>query len=545
MNKPTVITAALPYANGQLHIGHLVEYVQADIAVRARRLLGHQVHFHCAADSHGTPIQMNAKKRGIEAEELVAQARQGFIEDFAQFGVDFDIFYTTHSPENQEIASNIYESLKARGQILREEREQLFCEHDNCFLPDRFVLGICPKCEASDQYGDGCEHCGATYDTMDLAAPKCAICGREPITRSSERLLFDLPRYTEELKAWTTGALQPAVKNWVDGWFDGGLKPWDISRDGPYFGFPIPGEDNKFFYVWLDAPVGYIATARKWSADQGWDAPDQLWQGETAERIHVIGKDIVYFHALFWPAMLMGSGWGLPTKIQVHGMLQVNGEKMSKSRGTFIGARAWADHLQTEYLRFYYARRLSDGIDDLSLDFDDFVGAINGELVGKIVNLCSRTIGFVGKRFDGHIAERDPEAGQLIAQLRQRSGKAVQCFADFRHAQAMRLLIESADEANTYLQDRAPWALYKVDPQAAQAVCATAIDAAQVIFAALSPVMPELVGKLSEMLGLDLAQPGAWETELGERQLQSFVRLADRVERGRLDELVEACRVPA
>ena len=256
MSKPTVVTAALPYANGQLHIGHLVEYVQADIAVRARRLLGDQVHFHCAADSHGTPIQMNAKKRQIEPEELVAQAREGFIEDFARFGVDFDIFYTTHSPENQTIASDIYESLKARGEILREEREQLFCEHDNCFLPDRFVLGICPKCGATDQYGDGCEKCGATYDTMELGSPRCAICGNEPVTRSSERLLFDLPRYTEDLKAWTAKALQPSVKNWVDGWFDGGLKPWDISRDGPYFGFPIPGEANKFFYVWLDAPVG-------------------------------------------------------------------------------------------------------------------------------------------------------------------------------------------------------------------------------------------------------------------------------------------------
>ena len=543
MAKPTVITAALPYANGQLHIGHLVEYVQADITVRAKRLLGQDVHFHCAADSHGTPIQMNARKQGIEPEALVASARQAFIEDFNEFGVDFDIFYTTHSPENQAIATEIYEALRARGEILREEREQLYCEHDQCFLPDRFIKGVCPKCGATDQYGDGCERCGATYDTTDLGDPSCAICGSTPVTRASERLLFDLPRYADRLREWTASALQPSVKNWVDGWFEGGLKPWDISRDGPYFGFPIPGEDNKYFYVWLDAPVGYISTARKWSLDQGWDDPDRLWRGEEAERIHVIGKDIVYFHALFWPAMLMGSGWGLPSKVQVHGMLQVNGEKMSKSRGTFIGARAWLEHLPAEYLRFYYARRLNEGIEDMSLDFDDFVGAINGELVGKVVNLCSRTIGFVGKRFDGAIDARDPAAGDLVERLRARSQQAVEHFAGFRHAQAMRLLIESADEANTYLQDRAPWALFKEDPSAAQAVCATAIDAAQVLFAALSPVMPDLAARLSRMIGLDLAQPGSWHVELGARQLQPFERLANRVERRQLDELVEACRV--
>ena len=543
MTKPIVVTAALPYANGQLHIGHLVEYVQADIAVRAKRMLGDQVHFHCAADSHGTPIQMNARKRGIKPEDLVAQARDGFVEDFGTFNVGFDIFYTTHSPENQEIASDIYNALKARGEILREEREQLFCVSCNSFLPDRFIKGDCPKCQAPDQYGDGCEQCGATYETTDLGSPRCSMCGEAPVTRSSERLLFDLPRYAEALQSWTQSALQPSVKNWVDGWFEGGLKPWDISRDGPYFGFPIPGEENKFFYVWLDAPVGYIATCRRWCEDQGWDDPDLLWRGDEAERIHVIGKDIVYFHALFWPAMLMGSGWGLPTRVQVHGMLQVNGEKMSKSRGTFIGARAWADHLPPEYLRFYYARRLNGGIEDLSLDFDDFVGAINGELVGKFVNLCSRTIGFVGKRFDGEIAQRDPEAGDLVERLRARSGKAVKRFAAFEHAQAMRLLIESADDANTYLQDRAPWALFKEDPAAAQAVCATAIDAAQVIFSALAPVMPELAAELGKMIGTDLSAPNAWAVELGARRLQPFARLADRVERGRLDELVDACRV--
>jgi methionyl-tRNA synthetase len=542
MTRPTVITAALPYANGKLHIGHLVEYVQADIAVRARRQLGDQVHFHCAADSHGTPIQMNAKKRGISPEALVDEARQGFIEDFATFNVEFDIFHTTHSEENQQIASQIYESLKERGEILREDREQLFCETDNCFLPDRFIKGICPKCSAKEQYGDGCEQCGATYNTTELVDPACAICGGPPVTRSSESLLFNLPLYTEALQKWTQGALRTSVKNWVDGWFKSGLKPWDISREGPYFGFPIPGEENKFFYVWLDAPVGYIATARRWASDQGWDDPDFLWRGDNAERIHVIGKDIVYFHSLFWPAMLMGSGWGLPDKIQVHGMLQVNGAKMSKSRGTFIGARSWADHLPPEYLRFYYARRLNDGIEDLSLDFDDFVGAINGELVGKFVNLCSRTIGFVGKRFAGELAERDEVAGDMVEKLRARSAEAMQLFADFKHAQAMRLLIQSADEANTYLQDRAPWALFKENPAEAQKVCASAIDAAQAIFAGLQPVLPQLCAELSAMLGLDLSAEKSWDIDLGATKINAFARLADRVERSRLDELVEACK---
>ncbi|MBM65563.1 MAG: methionine--tRNA ligase, partial [Myxococcales bacterium] len=527
------------------HLGHLVEYIQADIYVRARRQAGEEVYFFCAADSHGTPIELNANKQGIEPEELVERARAGFLRDFADFGVTFDAFHSTHSPENRALSGSIYQALKDRGEILRREVDGLYCEHDERFLPDRFVRGRCPKCGADDQYGDNCELCGATYDPSELGAPACALCGNEPSPRSSEHLFFDLPRYEDSLAQWMEGALQPAVHNFVKCWLNEGLKPWDISRDGPYFGFEIPGETDKYFYVWLDAPVGYISTARHWATQQGKEDPDYLWRGDAAQRTHIIGKDIVYFHSLFWPAMLMGSGWGLPDRIHVHGFLQVDGEKMSKSRGTFITARQWADHLPCEYLRFYYACRLNDEANDLNLDFEDFSNTLNGELVNKVVNLASRALGFLNKKLDSELGEPDAEGLAMIEGNKERLRRANQHFAAFQYHQGMRCILAAAEEANEYLQEKAPWAVFKEDPEAARVILSGAVGVVAQLTVALEPIVPELCQRLAAIVGIELHSIEALDEPLGCRKVAAFQRLAERITPQQLEALVEANREEA
>ncbi len=542
MTRPHVVTAALPYANGKLHLGHLVEYIQADIYVRARRQSGEEVYFFCAADSHGTPIELNARKQGIDPEDLVESARQGFLRDFADFGVSFDAFHSTHSQENRDLSGSIYEALKARGEVIRRNVAGLYCEPCERFLPDRFVRGECPKCDALDQYGDNCEVCGATYEPTDLKKPACALCGVAPVSRSSEHLFFDLPRYEDALAEWMRGALQPAVHNFVKGWLKEGLRPWDISRDGPYFGFEIPGETDKYFYVWLDAPVGYISTARYWANETGKQDPDYLWRGDAARRTHIIGKDIVYFHSLFWPAMLMGSGWGLPDWIQVHGFLQVDGEKMSKSRGTFITARQWADHLPSEYLRFYYACRLNDEANDLNLDFEDFANTLNGELVNKVVNLASRALGFLNKKLDSQLSEPDASGKAMIEGNKLRLKQANQHFADFRYSQGMRCILAAAEEANEYLQEQAPWAVFKEDPEGARTILSGAVGVVAQLCVALEPVMPELCQRLAGILGIETHSIDALNEPLGARKIAAFSRLAERITPQHLEALVEANR---
>jgi methionyl-tRNA synthetase len=540
-----MVTAALPYANGRLHIGHLVEYIQADMYVRAHRQAGRSVHFFCAADAHGTPIEINARKQGISPDDLVAEAHATFVQDFDRFGVEFDEFHTTHSPENRDLATEIYEKLAAQGDIVREARDQYWCDHDQRFLPDRFVRGTCPKCDGADQYGDNCELCGATYAPTDLRSPACALCGNPPTQRSSERLFFDLPKYGERLATWMQDALDPGVRRFVEGFVEGGLRIWDISRDGPYFGFEIPGETNKYFYVWLDAPVGYMATARHWANQQGAADPDYFWRDDSIERLHVIGKDIVYFHSLFWPAMLMGSGWALPHKIQVHGFLQVNGSKMSKSRGTFIGAGDWAQYVEPELLRYYYASRLSDSMEDLNLDFEDFINTINGELINKFVNLASRSIGFVNKKLDNTVGTVDPGAAEMLGLVRRKVSEARGEFTKFRNAQAIRALIEGADAANTYLQDAAPWALFKQAPDAARPSCSAAIQAVAYLFGGLAPVMPQMTAAVGRVLNEDLLAGDLLDRSLGERTINTFERLANRLDREALDALVEHSKTAA
>lgn len=540
MSRPHLVTAALPYANGQLHLGHLVEYIQADIFVRSRRQAGEEVYFFCAADSHGTPIELNARKQGVSPERLVEEARQGFLRDFAEFGVSFDAFHSTHSAENRDLSCAIYSALKDRGEILRRDVDGLYCETDQRFLPDRFVRGRCPKCDAADQYGDNCERCGSTYEPGDLKDPACALCGSTPVERGSEHLFFDLPRYEAALSEWLVDALQPAVQNFVKGWLSDGLRPWDISRDGPYFGFEIPGETDKYFYVWLDAPVGYMSTARYWATTQGKSDPDYLWRGDDAKRTHIIGKDIVYFHCLFWPAMLMGSGWGLPDRVQVHGFLQVDGEKMSKSRGTFITARQWADQLPTEYLRFYYACRLNDEANDLNLDFEDFANTLNGELVNKVVNLASRALGFLNKKLESQLGEPTADGLAMIERNRQTLRQANGHFAAFQYHQAMRLILAAAEEANEYLQAQAPWAVFKEDPEAARAILSGAAGVVAQLAVALQPVVPELSQRLADILGTEVHRLEALDVALGPKEIGTFSRLAERISAAQLGDLVAA-----
>ncbi|MHC4292882.1 MAG: methionine--tRNA ligase, partial [Planctomycetota bacterium] len=391
MARKIVVTSALPYANGPIHIGHLVEYLQTDIWVRFQKLCGNECYYFCADDTHGTPIMISAKNQGITPEKLIEEVHKEHLNDFRGFLIEFDNYYTTHSPENKELSELIFQRLNEAGSIVKKDVEQAYCEKCQMSLPDRYIRGVCPKCKTAEQYGDSCESCSATYRPTELINPYCATCGTTPVMQTSEHYFFKLADYEDKLKQlFSEGHIQQSVSNKLEEWFTAGLKDWDISRDGPYFGFKIPGEKNKFFYVWLDAPIGYMASAKNYCNNNSIDF-DTLWNSEENELYHFIGKDIMYFHALFWPAMLMGSGHKTANKLFVHGFLTVNGAKMSKSRGTFIKAGTYLKHLHPEYLRYYYAGKLTDNIDDIDLSFEDFVNRINSDLVGKFANLASRS----------------------------------------------------------------------------------------------------------------------------------------------------------
>ncbi|MBT4746450.1 MAG: methionine--tRNA ligase, partial [Candidatus Thioglobus sp.] len=397
--RKILVTSALPYANGEIHLGHLLEYIQTDIWVRFQKMMGHECHYVCADDAHGTPIMLKADELGITPEELIKGVSERHQADFKEFSIGFSQYHSTHSPENKEISSGIYNKLNERGFIKSRTISQAFDPEKQMFLPDRFIRGECPKCGAKDQYGDNCEVCGATYSPTELVNAKSAVSGAKPITKDSEHYFFDLPQFEDQLKAWTeAGHLQVEISNKLAEWFEQGLQQWDISRDAPYFGFQIPGVENKYFYVWLDAPIGYMASFKKLCTDTGLDFNEYFDKDSKTELYHFIGKDIVYFHALFWPAMLMGSDYRTPTAIYAHGFLTVNGQKMSKSRGTFIQARAYLDSLNPECLRYYYAYKLSSKIDDIDLNLQDFKQRVNSDLVGKVVNIASRSAGFIVKK---------------------------------------------------------------------------------------------------------------------------------------------------
>ena len=439
MSGRVLVTAALPYANGSIHLGHLLESIQTDVYVRARKLAGDDVIFMWAADTHGTPIELRARKEGITPEALIERAHAEHAAVFRDFGIGSDIYYTTHSPETQRHAEGIFAAMKAAGYIHTRVTTQLYCPNDQMFLPDRFVRGQCPKCGSLDQYGDSCEVCGSTYAPTELKEPLCSICGTPPVPRGSEHLFVALGQHEAVLRAWLNGGakLQQTVRNYVMRWVDDGLRDWDISRDPPYFGFAIPGYDNKkFFYVWFDAPVGYIGATEKWCSEHGRDV-NEYWRGD-AEIVHVIGKDIVYFHTLFWPAMLHTAGYTAPSRVQVHGWLTVNGEKMSKSRGTFILGRTFLEHLPADYLRYYFAAKLGAEQDDIDLSMEDFANRVNAELVNKAANLASRCVKFVHQRLGARMSAPAADAEPLLAKARARLAEVPGLYREFESARALR-----------------------------------------------------------------------------------------------------------
>jgi methionyl-tRNA synthetase len=551
MTTPTerkiLVTSALPYANGSIHLGHLVEYIQTDIWVRFQKMRGHTCFYVCADDTHGTPIMLRAEKEGVSPEALITRMHEEHLRDFTAFGIGFDNYYSTHSEENRRLATDLYTKLKAAGLIEARTIEQFYDPERQMFLPDRFIKGECPRCHAKDQYGDSCEVCGASYSPTELIRPYSAVSGATPVRRASEHYFFRLsdPRCQTFLETWTqTGHLQEEAANKMREWFAAGLQDWDISRDAPYFGFEIPDAPGKYFYVWLDAPVGYMASFAHLAARLGLDF-DAWWkEGSQTELYHFIGKDILYFHALFWPAMLHFSGHRTPTKIFAHGFLTVDGQKMSKSRGTFITAESYVAHgLDPEWLRYYYAAKLNASMEDLDLNLEDFVARVNSDLVGKYVNIASRTAGFIGKRFGGRLAAHlEPEP--VLAQAAAARDSVAALYEAREYAKALREIMTLLDAANRYVDEHKPWELAKRTGEEARLhqVCSVAVNLFRLITLYLKPVLPRVAADVEAFLDIP---PLAWrdaETVLLDHEIRPYRHLLTRVDPKRIDALLAANR---
>jgi len=542
MTTKYLLTAALPYANGSIHLGHLLEHVQADIYVRALRARGDDAIFLCADDTHGTPIELNARQQGITPEALIERSYEEHARDFVDFSVDFDLYYTTNSPENQALAELIFERLRDGGHIERKTTLQFYSENLGRFLPDRMVRGTCPRCGATEQYGDACEVCRSTYDPSELIDPIDAIEGATPVLRESEQLYVRLADFTDVLTEWAShGIHQEGVQNFVSSWMDRGLDSWCISRDAPYFGFPIPGEPGKYFYVWLDAPVGYISTTQKYLAERGEDWRTYWAPDADAYIIHIIGKDIVYFHTLFWPAMLHAASLKKPDRVQVHGFLTVNGTKMSKSRGTFIRARTYLDHLDPDYLRFYYASRLGPGMDDLDLSVSDFVARVNSDLINNPVNLCSRVTKLLTKRFEGKPVPFDPADFPVCAQVAERLADVVPSLIAWDYRAAIRAIAEAGDIANLYLQEAAPWKVVNDDADAAQRICSVGLHLSVLLMHALHPIVPRTSARFAAALGLDVLTDAHCSPSWQPEEVAAATLLA-RLDVSTFEAIIEASR---
>ncbi|WP_405278762.1 methionine--tRNA ligase [Cobetia sp. Ld8] len=542
--RKILVTSALPYANGSIHLGHLLEYIQTDIWVRFQKSRGHECHYVCADDAHGTAIMLRAEQEGVTAEQLIQRVSDEHQADFAKFGVGFDNYHSTHSPENRAHSERIYLALRDAGHIATRDIEQMFDPVKGLFLADRFIKGTCPKCKTEDQYGDNCEACGAAYTPAELIDPVSAISGATPEMRTSTHYFFKLPNFAEFLQEWTkSGRVQSQISNKLQEWFEAGLAEWDISRDAPYFGFEIPDAPGKYFYVWLDAPIGYLASFQNLCEKQGIDF-DSYWKADSdAEVYHFIGKDIVYFHALFWPAMLEGAGMRTPTGVNCHGFVTVNGAKMSKSRGTFIKADTYAQFLNPEYLRYYFAAKLTSGVDDLDLNLDDFTARVNSDLVGKVVNIASRCAGFVKKFGDGKLSATCAEPELVERFIAAGEGIAAD-FEAREFARAMRKVMELADEANTYIADKAPWAMAKEDGREQEVldVCSVGINLFRQLMVYLAPVIPELTDKARDFLNLESLDWASRESVLTDHAINKFKPLLTRIEPERIDKMLEASR---
>jgi methionyl-tRNA synthetase len=547
MSEPRkiLVTSALPYANGSIHLGHMLEYIQTDMWVRFQKHRGNQCIYVCADDAHGSAIMLRAEKEGITPEQLIANVQAEHSADFAEFLVDFDNFHSTHAEENRELSSLIYTRLRDAGHIATRSVTQYFDPEKKMFLADRFIKGTCPKCGTEDQYGDNCEKCGATYAPTDLKDPKSAISGATPVLRDSKHFFFDLPAFDAMLKNWTrSGTLQDAVANKIAEWLDSGLQQWDISRDAPYFGFEIPDEPGKYFYVWLDAPIGYMASFKNLCARRADLDFDTFWNKDsTTELYHFIGKDIVNFHALFWPAMLEGSGFRKPTGINVHGYLMVNGQKMSKSRGTFIKARTYLDHLDPEYLRYYYAAKLSRGVDDLDLNLEDFVQKVNSDLIGKVVNIASRCAGFIHKGNAGVLVAGNA-APELTDAFLVAAPSIAEAYETRDFARAMREIMGLADRANAWIAEKAPWSLAKQEGKQdeVQAICALGVNLFRQLVIFLKPVLPKLAADAEQFLNV---APLTWNdhlTLLSNHQLNPFQALMTRIDPVKVEAMTTASK---
>ena len=553
MTRKILVTSALPYANGSIHLGHMVEHIQTDVWVRFQKLRGHECYYCCADDTHGTPVMLAAQKQGIVPEDMIAKVREEHLADFTGFNIGYDNYYSTHSPENKQFSQDIYRALKANGKIESRVIEQLFDPEKQMFLPDRFVKGECPKCHAQDQYGDNCEVCGTTYSPTELINPYSAVSGAKPELRESEHFFFKLGECADFLKAWTSGNnphdgkphLQPEALNKMKEWLGEGeettLSDWDISRDAPYFGFEIPDAPGKYFYVWLDAPVGYMASFKNLCDRIGIDFDEYFKADSQTEMYHFIGKDILYFHALFWPAMLHFSGHRAPTGVYAHGFLTVDGQKMSKSRGTFITAKSYLEQgLNPEWMRYYIAAKLNSKIEDIDLNLQDFISRVNSDLVGKYVNIAARASGFIAKRFEGRL--KDVSGSALLAKLTAQSEAIAECYESREYARALRDIMALADIVNEYVDANKPWELAKQEGQDERLheVCSELINAFTMLTAYLAPVLPKVAENAAKFLNLEAITWANTRETLGEHAINKYEHLMQRVEQKQVDDLIEA-----
>jgi len=539
MPRKIIVTSALPYANAPIHIGHLVEYLQTDIWVRFQKMCGNDCLYFCADDTHGTPVMISARAAGITPELLIERMHIEHKTDFDRFFIECDNYYTTHSPENKRLSELIFNSLNKAGSIIKRNVEQAYCENCRMFLPDRYIRGTCPKCGAEDQYGDSCEVCSGTYRSTDLINPRCATCQRKPTLQTSEHYFFKLADYEQKLKNLIAkGYTQQSVANKLDEWFKTGLKDWDISRDGPYFGFKIPGEENKFFYVWLDAPIGYMASAKNYCDKNGLDF-DKLWNSPEYELYHFIGKDITYFHALFWPAMLIAAGFKTANKLFIHGFLTINGKKMSKSRGTSIKAGTYLKYLEPECLRYYYASKLTNGIEDIDLSMDDFLTKTNVDLVGKFANLASRCGPMLTKNLDSQLGQLNQQGKELINKLAAAKKQIVENYENLNYAAAVRTINALADEANRYIEQNQPWATVKTDLEKTRTTLTAAINAVHILTIYLKPILPKFAEKVQKFLNVETLTFADVEKPLVNHKINKFVRLFERIDEKKVNAMME------
>jgi methionyl-tRNA synthetase len=533
--RKILATAALPYANGEIHIGHLVEYLQADFWTRFQRMRGHECLYICADDTHGTPVMLKARQLGVAPEDMIAEARERHIKDFGDFEIEFSNYGSTNAPENQELCESIFAAMRDNGHIDVRSISQAYCQTDQMFLPDRFVIGTCPKCGKADQAGDSCD-CGATYSPLDLVDARCVTCGNQPVQRESDHIFFTLNDFRNFLQDWIKGHTQADVARKLEEWFDEDLRDWDISRDDPYFGFGIPGHPGKYFYVWVDAPIGYMASTAQWCKANGREL-DEFWKADDAELYHFIGKDIVYFHTLFWPAMLSTAGYKTPDQVFVHGFLTVNGKKMAKRNGTFINARAYLNHLPPTYLRFYYACKFTATIDDVDLSFEDFASRVNSDLFGKITNLASRGASMLN-RIDARIGELPPEGAAVVAAAQARSEEIAELYEARDFNKAMVIVREIADEANAYFDNAKPWTTLKTDIEATRGVLSTALNCFRVMAVYLKPILPSYVEQVEGLFG---EKPYTWDDAqrtLTDHKINAYTHLLTKLDPKQIEAIV-------